>query len=179
MTSDQTPFDLREAVRLVLAKGELHDPRTVAAEVLDRMGPEDWREAIVQALPGFVRGVMSQERSAALTALAVLGAVNVPRRSPRDERRPQAYVQGWRVTGLQAYGRAMAQSVYTAHGWIALGRCSPGDLDFIAQHHVQQAQRIINAGARYARLAQALRDADLAVLADLGPQAFLGIWEAP
>lgn len=156
-------FSLREAVNAVLDSSALASPQEVAAQVASELTARQVRAALSQALPGYVAQLMQQRRTT-----NPLLTNRVPAATP---------VRSAKVTGIRdAWSAALRDRVHVDGGWKLLGECGTDDLLFAAAERREHAAKNVAKAEAFEALAERLRAAGAATVADLphGDAAVLG-----
>jgi hypothetical protein len=156
MTTDD--FSLRALVRDVKESSTLVDPGLIATEVDKRIGDEELRLALRQALRTFVRQVITEDRTRTQIAPFTPGG-------------PSGAPSSWKVREVQAYQRALRDPVHVGQSqWKALGDCTAVDLAFAAVERDEQAQRNAAKARQYREAKRLLDEHEVDRVRDLPPE---------
>lgn len=166
-----TSFDLRALIRDVCATSTITDPATLAKEVGRRIGRNEQREALEQALPTIVQHVISRARGSLSSPGGQLTtddqgayAAGAPSRSRK-------------VAGIRETWRRMLRerlNVGPAVGdWKFLADCTTADLAYAAQLREDHARRNAAKAAQLRRLAELLDEHQVTTVGEL-PEGDLG-----
>lgn len=147
---------LRHIVSEVLQTSLLTEPRDLAKEVLARIDPEDVAEALAQAMPVFVRQVLSEQRQPTCirASTTLTGSVRIA--AIRDD---------WK--------KALRDRIKTDDGMKFLGDCTIADLKAAAQLRDEMAERNRAKAAQYRVLINELEDAGVSRVKDLPTQRMM------
>ena len=143
-------LNLRGLTRDVLRTSTLADPSDIADEVYRRIGEDQLRAALRDALRVFVRQVISEERS-------------------HTTIRPESASPSAKVAAIRDYWqRSLRDRVHaSASEWKLLGDCSAADLDFAAAERQEQAERNAAKARQYRMLARLVEEHGAARVRDL------------
>ncbi len=163
---DRTGSALRAAVREAL-DGDLADPHDVAERVLLTLDFNDFRAALAELLPSYVREVIRGQRA------DEPGAPASPRLSSRR----------WEnVAELHAAGALDAllhrREALGPRQWKFLGDCAPDDIETLAKLRRGLAAANQAKAQRFERLAAAMRKGRAATVRDLPADVLLEIFNA-
>lgn len=161
MTTTKTDFVLRHIAREILDTSLLVEPRDLAAELMARLSPDDYAAALAQALPVFMRQVLSEDRRG-----RTFGSSTNFNGSPKVA----AVRNGWQ--------RALRQRIKTGDGMKFLGDCTIADLLAAAELRDEMARRNASKATQYRSLAGELMDAGVDRVKDLPPQTMAMIFGA-
>ena len=147
---------LRHIVTEVLKTSLLTEPRDLATEVLARIDPEDVAEALAQAMPVFVRQVLSEQRQPTCIRPSTTSTGSVRIAAIRDD---------WK--------KALRDRIKTDNGMKFLGDCTIADLEAAAQLRDEMADRNRAKAAQYRVLIHELADAGVNRVKDLPTQRMM------
>lgn len=135
----KTAFSLRQLIREVAESTTLADPAEIASEVAGRVPDEHVREAFTEMLRGYVRQVLTDERT--------FPSLPQPRET-EDKTRPKGSRPGNRsrkVAGIRAaWAKVLTERVHVGPAptdWKLFGDCDADDLDFMAGEREQIAEQ--------------------------------------
>ena len=147
---------LRHIVTEVLKTSLLTEPRDLATEVLARIDPEDVAEALAQAMPVFVRQVLSEQRQPTCIRPSTTSTGSVRIAAIRDD---------WK--------KALRDRIKTDDGMKFLGDCTIADLEAAARLRDEMAERNRAKAAQYRVLIHELEDAGVNRVKDLPTQRMM------
>jgi hypothetical protein len=150
-------FDLRALIREVCDNSTMADPATLAKEVSRRIGRNQQREALDQALPLVVQHVVSRQR-----------AGFVPERRTSDIATPS---RSRKVAAIRETWRRMLRDRIAigpaASDWKFLGDCNADDLGYAAAIREDHARRNAARAEQLRNLAELLAEHGVATVAEL------------
>lgn len=184
-----TEFNLRQLVREVLAASTMADPGDLADEVSRRIGDEDLRSALDQALRTFVREEITRQRmrrtpaeelaslqlaqvttstSARPVVLLERPSATPSMRLPAAAPKP-APARSAKVAGIREWWRAeLKNPIHVGEKqWLPLGDCGFDELMFAAAERRDMAERNAARAKSFTRLAEAVRAAGVERVRDL------------
>lgn len=166
-------FNLRRLVREVLGSTTMTDPTAIAVEVDRRIGDEDCRAALRQALRSLVRLEITRVRKdgdvpppepevVSNVTPIVSGGVPVPTQAARPK-------GSAKVAAIREMGAAkLRELMHVGEGeWRRLGDCSFADLMFAAAERHELASRNTARAVWFEELAEAVRAAGVERVRDL------------
>jgi hypothetical protein len=189
-----TDFNLRQLVRDVLAASSSTDPHQIADEVLDAIEPENYRTALAEVLPVFVRELNRVNRNgmptlpqapatSTLTAPRTLKAVAAS--TPALQEKPataapaRPIVRSAKVAAYQDMGlRWLDTRLNTGSDpreWKRIGDCTFADLMFAAHDRREQARKTLAKAQQYQNLAELLQFHNVQRVRDLPADVLRGI----
>ncbi len=162
-------FDLRALIREVCDNSTMADPATLAKEVSRRIGRNQQREALDQALPLVVQHVVSRQRGGFVPEQRGGGGNAAPSRS----RKVAAIRETWRrmLRDRIAIGPAVSD-------WKFLGDCNADDLAYAAAIREDHARRNAARAEQLRNLAELLTAHGVATVAELPEPALAASLEA-
>lgn len=156
-------FNLRALIREVCDSSTIADPATLAKEVGKRIGRNQQREALEQALPTLVQHVISRSRSGATDTPGGQATVDIHGSSAAggQSRKVASIRETWR--------RMLRDRVAVADGgaWKFLGDCTSADLAYAATIREEHARSNAAAAERFRCLAERLDEHGVETVADL------------
>lgn len=157
-----TDFNLRTLVRSVLEASRSADLGHLADTAFSRIDPADHAEALRQAMRGFVRQVIGEQRA------------DLPAGPPAHVA-PSVAATSAKVTAIRDHWqRALRDRLNVGEGsWKFLGDCTADDLLFAAEQRREHAARNRRRAAQLDALRQQLDDHDVATVGDLPAEVLL------
>lgn len=156
-------FDLRALVREVCDASPVADPDAVVKEVSKRIGRNQQREALEQALPAVVQQVVSRSRGNVFDSSGGHICGDSQSRSAPGVR-PSRKVAAIRAAWERHLQDWIAVGPKT---WKFLGECNAFDLAFAAAVREDHARRNAARAAQYRRLAELLTEHGVDTVAQL------------
>lgn len=147
---------LRHIVRDVLGASLLTEPADLANEVIARLNPDDYADALAQAMPVFVRQVLSEDRQPTCIRSSTTFNGSVKVAAIRDN---------WK--------RALRDRIKTDEGMKFLGDCTIANLEAAAALRDEMAARNAAKAAQYRVLIAELVDAGVNRVKDLPTQRMM------
>lgn len=146
-----TAYDIRAAVRAVLAETDLTDPQEIATKVAEAVPAGDLRATVALLLRDYVRVTFHPAHPS-----------TPPARSAK-----RAALKEWAETYLR-------ERVHVGGAYLMLGDCSYDNLCFLVTERIENAARSTAAAARYRRLADLVEQYGVERVADLPADVITG-----
>jgi hypothetical protein len=151
-----TDFSLRALVRNVLDETDLTSPDEIAEKVAASIPKEQLRAVLALTLRDFVRIEMTRSRSA----------------GQNDEKQPRPANRSAKVSAIRdAAPKWMRERVYVGTTWKLLAECTYDNLMFLVADRSALAAQNQAAAERYQKIADAVKRARVACVADLSKAA--------
>lgn len=131
-------MSLTQTVRQIMDTTSLSDPREIAAKLLADISPDEYRAALEEALPPFVRTALSRDR------LAQTGSKSGPSRS------------GKLAAIRDHWERRLATPLLVNGAYKRFGECDASDLHMAAEALRADAARMTSKADYYDEIAAAL-----------------------
>lgn len=147
---------LRHVVREVLATSLLTEPADLANEVMRRLDAKDYGVALEQAMPVFVRQVLSEDRQNTCIRPSITPSGSIKVAAIRDN---------WKA--------ALRDRIKTDEGMKFLGDCTVANLQAAANLRDEMAERNRAKAAQYRVLIAELMDAGVDRVKDLPAQRMM------
>jgi hypothetical protein len=158
MTASAQTVHVRTLVRTVLDESHELDPGKLTLEISQLIPDVDLRDAVEQMLPQIVRQEISFSR------------MQDRRHVPDDTHETPAPARGtnsWAARIREDWRRQLDQRYVGASGWKFLRDFTADDCDFAAELRERESAAILDRAARLRRLAQAVRENQVAMIGDL------------
>lgn len=150
-------FDVRAAVRAVMAETDLAEPSDIAAKVAESIPAKQLRAVVAVVLRDYVRIQLHEGRRA--TDFAALADVSPAGVKPNASAKVRAI--------RDAAPRWLRDRVFIGVGWTLLGECTYENLRYLESERRDNAAASTAAAEYYARLAELVRRHNVACVADL------------
>jgi hypothetical protein len=152
-----TDFSLRALVRNVLDETDLTSPDEIAEKVAASIPKDQLRAVLAMTLRDFVRVEMTRVRSAGQND---------------DKAQPRPANRSAKVTAIRdAAPKWMRERVYVGTTWKLLAECTYDNLMFLVADRSALAAQNSAAADRYQKIADAVKRARVACVADLSKAA--------
>jgi hypothetical protein len=150
---------IRALVRQVIARSKNLDDASLAAAVLEKLKPADYRAALEQTLPAYVRQMIVAQREP--------GRVRPPRQATLA-------TAGWKVPAINDGWQRRLDEVYGGAGERKrLGDFTYDDLIHLAATTEAIAKRGLSRAKGWRDLADTLREANVATVRDLPAETLM------
>lgn len=149
-----TPYDIRQAIREVLATTDLVDPGDIAARVAADVPGREIRAVLAVVLRDFVR--------------IELHGYGRRAESGRDNAAVPQPARSAKVSAIRTWARLLRKPVAVeGNAWKQFGECTLEDLGFLAEDRRQNAAESVAAAERFEKYAAALAERDVETVAAL------------